>query len=56
VRALRARKVDGGLEEPEVKTDNQSSYGNTDRGVLQVIGLVVVNYSLLEEGLTLGVG
>lgn len=33
----------------------ESPYGNIDRGVLQAIGLAVVNYSLLEESLALGV-
>jgi hypothetical protein len=33
----------------------KASYGNLDRGILQAIGLAVVNYSLLEESLGLGV-
>ena len=37
------------------KSCNKSPYGSTDRGVLQAIGLAVVNFSQLEETLVLGV-
>ena len=38
-----------------MKVSSKSPYGNIDRGILQAIGLAVVNYSLLEEYLALGV-
>lgn len=37
-----------------VGKNRESLYGSTDRGILQAIGLAVVNFSQLEEWLALG--